>query len=402
MPNKNYIVLRASGPQPKSPFAGPGVDHRGFERAGSGPVRTEFAVESLGKQDLADLKRDAKVQGVAPSMPVRLIKPMASAAADAPKGKGTAWGITATKANKSPYTGKGITVAILDTGIDAKHPAFQGVNLLQKDFTGEGNDDTVGHGTHCAGTVFGRNVNDYRFGVAQGVERALIGKVLGAKGGSTAQIVEGILWAMQEGAQIISMSLGMDFPGYVDWLIKSEGYPADLATSVALQGYRDNIRLFDKLAELTKAQAQFGKPTIVIAAAGNESRREVKPDYEIIVAPPAAADDFIAVGALGQAGSTKKLNVADFSNTGPDVSGPGVGIFSAWPEGGFRLLSGTSMATPHVAGIAALWAEKLEAAGRLNTTELVSRLISSGVTTPLAKDVDPFDVGSGLVQAPLS
>jgi subtilisin family serine protease len=153
MPTKNYIVLRASGLTPKSPAAGPGIAGRGFERTGSEQVRTEMKMESLDKQDLAELRRDAEVQGVAPPMPVRLIKPMASAAAAAPKGKGTAWGITATKANKSPFTGKGITVAILDTGIDANHPAFQGVNLLQKDFTGEGDGDAEGHGTHCAGTV---------------------------------------------------------------------------------------------------------------------------------------------------------------------------------------------------------------------------------------------------------
>ena len=82
-------------------------------------------------------------------------------------------------ADTSSCTGNGIVVAVLDTGIDASHPAFAGVEVIQKDFTGEGDGDQHGHGTHCAGTIFGRNVNGTRIGVAMGVKKALIGKVLG-------------------------------------------------------------------------------------------------------------------------------------------------------------------------------------------------------------------------------
>jgi subtilisin family serine protease len=79
-------------------------------------------------------------------------------------------------ADTSPFSGDGIVVAVLDTGIDASHPAFEGVDIVQKDFTGEGVGDQHGHGTHCAGTIFGRTSEGTRIGVAPGVKKALIGK----------------------------------------------------------------------------------------------------------------------------------------------------------------------------------------------------------------------------------
>ena len=119
-------------------------------------------------------------------------------------------------ADTSPFTAKGVTVAVLDTGIDATHPAFEGVELIQKDFTGEGRGDKNGHGTHVAGTIFGQTVDGLRIGVAPGIGRALVGKVLDALGGgSTQSIAEAIQWALNSGANVISMSLGMDFPGLV-------------------------------------------------------------------------------------------------------------------------------------------------------------------------------------------
>ena len=164
------------------------------------------------------------------------------------------------------------------------------------------------------------------------------------------------------------MSLGMDFPGMVKRLA-DRGFPVDLATSKALEAYRGNIDLFAALAELARARgAMFGNATLLIGAAGNESKRGRHPDHEIAVAPPATARGFVSVGALGR--STDGLTVADFSNTRPRISGPGVGIRSARTGGGLTAMNGTSMATPHVAGVAALWASKM-LASRLPTASAI-------------------------------
>jgi subtilisin family serine protease len=309
----------------------------------------------------------------------------------------TAWGVTAVGADTSPFSGAGVVVAVLDTGIDAAHPAFAGMEIVEKDFTTEGNGDLHGHGTHCAGTIFGRPTDDTRIGVAPGVAKALIGKVLGAGGGTSDRIVSAIQWAVDNGAHVISMSLGIDFPGLVESLV-AQGFPPALATSRALEAYRANVQLFERLASLVRAQGSFGQTTVIVAAAGNESRRDQDPHFTIAVSPPAVSEGIISVAALQQGASG--LRVASFSNIGASVSGPGVAITSASPGGGLVAMSGTSMATPHVAGVAALWAEKLSAAGSLTALQLMSRLIASGVTDGLQQGFDPFDVGSGMVRAP--
>lgn len=387
----NYVVLKSKASATRDPF-GPGISTAGTPlRAG---LRAD--VETLERRQLAGLASDASVVAVAPAMPMQLIRPVGEAPATAQAAM--AWGIAAVGADRSPRTGDGVVVAVLDTGIDAAHPAFAGVDLVQQDFTGEGNGDRHGHGTHCAGTIFGRDVNGMRIGVARGVRKALIGKVLGQDGGgSSDQIIKAILWAVDEGAHVISMSLGMDFPGWVQRMIEG-GMPADLATSRALEGYRANTRLFDTLSDHIKARGLTAQATIIVAAAGNESRRELGEDFEISVAPPAVAEGVVSVAALGE--SAAGLTVATFSNTGANLSAPGVNVVSAAPGGGLRSMSGTSMATPHVAGVAALWAEQLLARGRLDTFELVGRLTGSGISEPLASGFDPFDVGAGLIQCP--
>jgi subtilisin family serine protease len=312
---------------------------------------------------------------------------------------GATWGIEAIGADRTPFTGYGITVAVLDTGIDSGHTAFNGIELIEKDFTAEGLGDENGHGTHVAGTIFGRSVEGVRIGIASGIKQALIGKVLGAQGGgSTSMITEAIQWALTNGANIISMSLGMDFPGYVQYM-QEAGYPADLATSIALEGYRANINLFNTLAALTQNLGEFLQPAIIIAASGNESKRDIDPSYEIAATPPSAAEEILAVGALEQTDS--HLTVASFSNTKADICAPGVGIISARMGGGLSRLSGTSMAAPHAAGIAALWAEKLSEKNSFTSKNLTAKLLSSASLEPLGEEYDPLDAGMGIVQAPL-
>jgi subtilisin family serine protease len=307
--------------------------------------------------------------------------------------------VQAVGADTSPFTGNGIVVAVLDTGIDPNHPAFAGVDLVRKNFTNAGDDDDHGHGTHCAGTIFGRDVNNTRIGIARGVKKAMIGKVLGGNGGGSDVVMQAIQWATNNGANVISMSLGIDFPGFVKELT-GQGIPTELATSMALEGYRANVLLFERLASLISAQNLFMQATLLVAAAGNESQRDVNPDFEIAVSPPAVSDGIVSVAALGQ--GAQGFTVATFSNTGAKVSGPGVGIISAKRGGGLTSMSGTSMATPHVAGVAALWAEKLSIAGQLNAQLLLGRLIGAATATGIKPGTDPTDVGAGMAQAPQS
>lgn len=352
----------------------------------------------VSKSTMRTIANDPTVVGFCPSLPMTLIEPVPTPRLHRSGVAATTWGVDAVGATTSPYTGSGITVAVLDTGIDSTHPAFSGVELITRDFTGDGSViDKHGHGTHCAGTIFGRDLNSKRIGVASGVNRALIGKVLGADGGGTDILTQAMIWARDNGAHVISMSLGIDFPGYVNYLIQQRGYRTDVATSVGLQAYTANVRLFEKLSEFLNAG--LGQP-LVVAATGNESGRHANPPYEINVSPPAAAAGIIAVGALDS--SADGFVVAPFSNTRATVSAPGVGIESAGLGGGTTTMSGTSMATPHVAGVAALWAEKLRMQGQLSPLVLQAKIIGDATCDPLAPGFDPLDVGAGLVQAPQS
>ena len=330
-------------------------------------------------------------------MPLKLIAPFAVAGPLAPINNNIAWGIRAVGADTSPFDGAGVVVAVLDTGIDAAHPAFAGVDLVQKDFTGEGNGDEHGHGTHCAGTIFGRDVNGVRIGVARGVTKALIGKVLGSSGGGSENIVSAIQWAMENGANVISMSLGIDFPGFQAALM-AEGLKAEPATSIALEGYRLNVQLFDRLASLVSSMALFRQPCLLVAASGNESGRDQVPAFEIAASPPAVSDGFIAVAALQESAGGHR--VATFSNTGVALAGPGVAVVSAKAGGGLVAFSGTSMATPHVAGVAALWAQKLKASGNFSVRQFTTNVLASAVRTGLDPASEVESIGAGIARAP--
>ncbi|AKB49990.1 putative subtilisin [Methanosarcina barkeri str. Wiesmoor] len=356
-------------------------------------VKLEYA--ELTKRESNDLRRDPRTLAIAKPMPMKLIAPVGSL--DAPTAT-KSWGIDAVRASESPFDGTGVTVAVLDTGIDPNHPAFKGMKLVQKNFTTEIDNDIHGHGTHCAGTIFGQDVNGVRIGIARKIKCALIGKVLGKEGGSSDTIAKAIQWAVQEGANVISMSLGIDFPGYVDWLVHDQGMNINPATSQALEEYRANVNLFTELVRVVAAHGAFGQSAIIVAASGNESNR---PKYEIAVSPPAAATGIVAVGALNKSG--KGFNVAEFSNNQVNIAAPGVNIISAKAgTSGLISMSGTSMATPHAAGIAALWAQRqLKLTGRINNVSLMAQLIASGTFDSLVPGSEEDDVGTGIIQAPL-
>lgn len=389
-----YTVLRGlRASLTRDPFGGGAARVAAMEGA---VAEATVDVAHLSPREIRDLARDPGVAAIAPVMPTRLVKPLEATAGPA---AAASWGVAAVKADVSAFDGNGVIPAVLDTGIDATHPAFQGVTLIQEDFTGTGNGDGNGHGTHCAGTIFGRDVSGSRIGVARGVKKALIGKVLAADGGGQSDwIFQAIQWAVNQGARVISMSLGFDFPGLVKELTDS-GWPVELATSAGLEAYRGNLRMFDALMEVVRARTALDGGTVVVAAAGNESHRDINKDFEIAASLPAAAEGVISVGALGQA--VGGLTVPFFSNTLPEVSGPGVDIVSAKAGGGLRALSGTSMATPHVAGVAVLWWQALRNEPvPLNARTVTARLLATSRTTPLAPGVDVEDRGSGIVTAP--
>ena len=279
------------------------------------------------------------------------------------------WGIAATSTETSPFTGEGIKLAVLDTGLDFGHPDFAGRNVQSRSFVaGETADDGRGHGTHCAGTSTGRTSAPGipRYGVAPDTELH-VGKVLNNQGsGRERDILNAMLWAIRSGCQVISMSLGRPVR------------PGELP-SVA----------YERLGQLA-----LNSGSLIVAAAGNDSARRF--GFIAPVGAPANSRSIMAVAAVDQA-----LGVADFSSGGinpnggeVDIAGPGVGVFSSVPRPRlYRTLSGTSMACPHVAGVAALWAQS---DANLRGTALWQKLTGSARTLPLPAR----DVGSGLVQTP--
>lgn len=386
------VIFRSTKPVAKDTVPVSTLSH------GSGEL--SVTVEDLVGSALADVRRDPQVIAAAPPIPMQLIRPLGPPAGVTSLTPPVNWGVQAVGAAASAYTGAEVTVAVLDTGIDPaqRTSAFAGLQIEAKNFTDEPGEDLDGHGTHCAGTIFGRTTEGCRIGVAPGVAKALIGKVIGRDGGSTDAIFKAILWAYQNGAQVISMSLGIDFPGYLERL--SGFLPKQLATSMALAGYRANVRLFDRLSQVTSGQDGLVQGTVVVAAAGNESQRDVDPRYRVTVAPPAAAELFLSVAALAKLpdGQQATYRVAPFSNTGARLAAPGVDIVSAKLGGGLAVMSGTSMATPHVAGVAALWAERLMKQGiPFRATGVIDEIVRSSARLTY---LDPDDVGLGLVQAP--
>ncbi len=398
MQPEEYLVIRA---RRSHPYQLVDAWVRTREGIDVGEALAELRIETIeaDRQHVSRLREQSDVLSVVPPMPVRLVNPRIRFATSLSSTADVTWGVQAVGAENSTYNAEAIVIAVLDTGIDSSHEAFAGMEIEERDFTNTGLGDSNGHGTHCAGTIFGRSVNQVRYSVAPTVQNALIGKVLDNEGrGSTRALVEAILWALTQGAHIITMSLGIDFPGYVKALTE-RGLPVEQATSKALESYRENIRMFDHLAGVIRGARSFGKGSLLIAAAGNASNRDGEPAYELGVEPPAAAEGVVSVGALERSeNEISKMKVAAFSNSGPIVVAPGVDILSAKMGGGYIEMSGTSMATPHVAGIAALWAAKMIAEdGDLEIGELAHRVIGGARRLP---GLERSDIGAGIVQAP--
>jgi subtilisin family serine protease len=278
------------------------------------------------------------------------------------------WGLQLTGVLGSVFTGQGVRVAVLDTGIDRNHPDFLGrVKATSSFVTGEDVQDLYGHGTHCAGTACGplRPSVLPRYGVAHAAD-LYVGKVLNNRGrGADRQILAGINWAMANQCHVVSMSIsGRRLPGE---------------------------RFSSAFEEVARRAMDAG--VLLIAAAGNDSDRQN--GFVLPVGHPADCPSIMAVAALDV-----NLQIANFSNSTinvgcqVDVAGPGVAVYSSWPlPSRYRSINGTSMATPHVAGVAALY---LEANPNLRPAELSSLLTRDARRLPLPA----VDVGSGIVEAP--
>lgn len=170
-----------------------GRRHHACQRRGASPTKQQPELrvqvrDILSHKDLSDLQRDPDVEAAAPSMPIRLIS-TASLGMPLPveSRDSAAWGIKAVGASDSARTGKGVKVAILDTGLCRSHPAFKDpdIRVTPRNFVGGDPLDVTdfdGHGTHCAGVIFGRDVDGMRIGVARGITDVLIGKVVGGEG----------------------------------------------------------------------------------------------------------------------------------------------------------------------------------------------------------------------------
>lgn len=205
---------------------------------------------------------------------------------------------------------------MLDTGI-ANHPDLSGRVVLARDFTNSqyGTADIHGHGTHVAGTV-AANANNGVSVVGVAYSASLLNaKVLGDSGsGSFSSVANGIVWAADNGAQVISMSLGanLDCPSVIQ----------DAVTYA------------------------WNKGAVIFAAAGNSGMNDAH--------TPANCKNVVPVGAVNSSDGRP-----NFSNYGPNVpiTAPGAVIVSTGNNGGYVWMSGTSMSTPHAAGVAALiWA----------------------------------------------
>lgn len=265
---------------------------------------------------------------------------------------GATWGLNVCRVPPSVRSGAGIRVAVLDTGFDLGHPDFLGRPIVGQTFVGQPVQDLHSHGTHCVGTACGPKApvgTTPRYGIAHR-SAIFVGKVLSNTGGSVGgSVLAGMNWAIANRCTVISMSLG------------GQGGVQPSFTAAG--------------------NAALNNGLLIVAAAGNSNAS---------TGFPANSPSIMSVASLGPG-----LAPSPFSNFGKiDISGPGEGVFSSVPRPArYGTKSGTSMATPHVAGCAALWAET---SPNLRGMALWRQL--QRTARPLR--FPPARVGAGLVQAP--
>lgn len=240
--------------------------------------------------------------------------------------------------------GAGIKIGIIDTGIDASHPLLSGKVGGARDFTGSpsGSGDRNGHGTHCSGTV---GASDPRIGVATGAT-LYHGKGLGDGGSGGNSLMDAMQWCIDQGCVILSCSWGGGG--------QSQSWE----------------RLFQQWSDAG---------IWMIFAGGNSGPNTGDSDW------PGRSPNLINVAALNP-----NHTPASFSSAGDklDTSGPGVNIWSCRPGGGFQQMSGTSMATPFVAGMLGLYRRGLELKGLPipKTAELRKKLFMRSTDTHTVGD----------------
>ncbi len=287
-------------------------------------------VANVPVQALNGLKKKFPDAVITEDAVLSLVNPVLGAEAKAagpvttPPVQSTPWGVKAVKADLawSASKGAGVLVCIVDTGIDKTHPDLAGNIVGGRNFVtmrgvtdpNQFNDDN-GHGSHVAGTVAALDNTIGSIGVAP-LAKLYGVKVLNKQGsGYVSDITDGIYACITAGSKVINMSLG----GSGDPSLPSP--------------FKDAVN------------AAIAKGIYVVAAAGNEGR-------DIATTTPAGYPGVIAVSAVDV-----NYNFASWSNFGlqmDDFAAPGVSIYSTWKGGGYNTISGTSMASPHVAGVIAL------------------------------------------------
>ncbi|HEY5864386.1 MAG TPA: S8 family serine peptidase [Candidatus Tectomicrobia bacterium] len=258
--------------------------------------------------------------------------------------KASAWGVNAIGALAAwgayETRGQGIKIGLLDTGVDAGHPDLRDKVTAWAEFDFDGKEvanskphDTDQHGTHCAGTLVGGNSSGQWIGVAPQAEIAAALVINGTAGGSDAQLLAGIQWAIEQGVDVISMSLG-------GLTLDPEPPPT--------------------FTEAIVTALMAGIP--VVTAIGNEgSQTTGSPGNDIFAFAVGATDHRDQIAGFS-GGRTQIVYQSDFLQpallplpyTKPDISAPGVAVRSSIPGDTWASFNGTSMATPHVAGAIAL------------------------------------------------